>query len=794
MAAAWCLFALVRIPQLTLSPTRRLWGELETDALTVPWTLWHVAWQLIHGRSFAGHTAMVAWPEGGTFWPAMPLESLLLVPVTLGAGAVFASNLLQLLHVGLAGGACYALLRRVSGSWAAALAVTPLMALSPVLLCSAHNGNPEAAQLYWLPLAGLATWEAVRRERASLVPVAALVLALAMISNTYVGLAAGVTVLAMAALAATGRWRRLACILGGAGLIAAPILAWAATISMGQGSILQRSAEVVARQRLIQGQASLLDLLVPGTRYALGPGLVPTTFVIGASVGAVAGVLMVVVLLTRRASGPPWRSRLILLGMISVGAFMALGPHLKLGGPLLDSASTGLPLPWLLLDSLPPFSQLIELWRFSMVIHLGAALLIGLWLVRRPRWMAMAVGIALFSEATLLNPGPVVWRSSVTAYSDMGGLFEGLEGGAVLHLPARQGYWPLYFQTLHQRPVASSTERPLDEELFGRLAGPGWTLDSLRTHAHERGFRWLVLHVREDMEALQPVGAVARELEDTGLVTRSHGSLLLVDLQQPGPWPRVVHRSLALPSAGSGAPLLDTGRIPQLDAAPPDPTLPDPELLMRVVVRQTEGEDTPLEQLSMRHEDPDHVMDLLPIEPAARVLDLGCGAGFYTLRLADEVGPGGAVLALDVVESMIDMLQGRLARASSTQLEAIVRPSVCTMGDLDIPAETLDLVFLSHLDYPLFYPLPQPLEDQLTSATRALKVGGHLAVLQYMGVSLEDPQLWAWASAGNIIRNMQAQGLALVVVHHAGQPGAWPGSPDPTGRYDSRLFIFVKPR
>ncbi len=562
---AWTLLAVVRMPSLLAAPARRLWGDVQTDLLTVPWTLWHVAWDAVYMRQLGGHTASVDWPDGGTFWPASPLESLLLTPVTLLLGAVVAANLLQLLHVGLAGGCAYALLRRVTGSWVAALAVSPLLALSPVLLCSAHNGNPEAAQLYWLPLAGLAAYEAMRSPRARLVPVASLLLAFSVISNVYVGLATGVAVLGMLALSGVRRWGRATAIVSLGVVLASPVLLWAASISMGRGSILQRDAEVVARQRLLEGQASLLELVRPGIGRSLGPDLEPTAFLSCASVGLVAALLALGVLLLGGRQGVRLRVRLVGLGLAIVGALMALGPRLKL---LPGAEGTAIPLPWLALDWAPPFSQLIELWRFSMLMGFGAALLIGSWLAGRSRWLALGVGLALILEAALLTPGPRAWQVAHTAHSELPELLEDLELGAVMHLPARQGYWPLYFQTLHHRPVGSSTEQPLDMDLFGRLAQPSWSLETLHAFGRERNFRWLLVHVRPDMEALQDVQAIATQLDRAGLVLRRSDELLLVDLHAPGPWPQRPFETRARPVAGPGGMRLDTGAAPALYLEP----------------------------------------------------------------------------------------------------------------------------------------------------------------------------------------------------------------------------------
>src|SRR5690349_8050470 len=42
------------------------------------------------------------------------------------------------------------------------------------------------------------------------------------------------------------------------------------------------------------------------------------------------------------------------------------------------------------------------------------------------------------------------------------------------------------------------------------------------------------------------------------------------------------------------------------------------------------------------------VMRLAEIEPGMRVADIGAGEGYYTVRLAEKVGPKGRVLAEDI--------------------------------------------------------------------------------------------------------------------------------------------------
>src|SRR5689334_19323902 len=47
-----------------------------------------------------------------------------------------------------------------------------------------------------------------------------------------------------------------------------------------------------------------------------------------------------------------------------------------------------------------------------------------------------------------------------------------------------------------------------------------------------------------------------------------------------------------------------------------------------------------------REEEPAKLMKALKLKPGMTVCDLGCGNGFYTLKLAKEVAPDGKVLAV----------------------------------------------------------------------------------------------------------------------------------------------------
>ena len=53
------------------------------------------------------------------------------------------------------------------------------------------------------------------------------------------------------------------------------------------------------------------------------------------------------------------------------------------------------------------------------------------------------------------------------------------------------------------------------------------------------------------------------------------------------------------------------------------------------------------------------VREALDIHPAQRVLDVGCGPGFYCLEIASEVGPDGEVLGIDASIPMLELASRR---------------------------------------------------------------------------------------------------------------------------------------
>src|SRR5205085_3885183 len=67
---------------------------------------------------------------------------------------------------------------------------------------------------------------------------------------------------------------------------------------------------------------------------------------------------------------------------------------------------------------------------------------------------------------------------------------------------------------------------------------------------------------------------------------------------------------------------------------------------------------------------PDQIMDALNIADGSRVADIGAGSGWFTIHLAQRVGPKGVVYAQDVQPQMLEAIRRRVQREGLRNVEA----------------------------------------------------------------------------------------------------------------------------
>lgn len=87
------------------------------------------------------------------------------------------------------------------------------------------------------------------------------------------------------------------------------------------------------------------------------------------------------------------------------------------------------------------------------------------------------------------------------------------------------------------------------------------------------------------------------------------------------------------------------------------------------------------------------VMDFAEIEPGMTVADIGAGNGYYTVRLAERVGPNGRVLAQDIDRDALERLGSRVERERLDNVS--IKPGAS--DDPRLPEDSFDRIFLVHM-------------------------------------------------------------------------------------------------
>lgn len=128
-----------------------------------------------------------------------------------------------------------------------------------------------------------------------------------------------------------------------------------------------------------------------------------------------------------------------------------------------------------------------------------------------------------------------------------------------------------------------------------------------------------------------------------------------------------------------------------------------------------------------REEDCKTMLAALHVKPGDVVCDLGCGNGFYTLKLAHLVGEKGRVVAVDIQREMLELLKERAAEEKVTNIE----PVLGTVIDPKLPADSLDLVLLVDVYHEFSHP-----EQMLAAIRKSLKPTGRVALVEFRA---EDP-------------------------------------------------------
>jgi len=154
----------------------------------------------------------------------------------------------------------------------------------------------------------------------------------------------------------------------------------------------------------------------------------------------------------------------------------------------------------------------------------------------------------------------------------------------------------------------------------------------------------------------------------------------------------------------------------------------------RIVATYTAAADT-FDTLPFWHHFGRRTVDLLALRPGARVLDLCCGTGASALPAAEQAGPTGRVLAVDLTPALIAQARAAATARGLDQVEF----QVADVDVLDVPPASLDAVVSV---FGLFF-----LDDMAGTVRRAwswLAPGGQLAVTVWGKVVLSPGEPYFW--------------------------------------------------
>ncbi len=87
---------------------------------------------------------------------------------------------------------------------------------------------------------------------------------------------------------------------------------------------------------------------------------------------------------------------------------------------------------------------------------------------------------------------------------------------------------------------------------------------------------------------------------------------------------------------------------------------------------------------------PDQIMDAVHVADGSTVADIGAGAGWFTIRLAQRVGPKGMVYAQDVQRLMLDAIKRRVQREGLENVTTVQAHG----NEPNLPARTLDAILM----------------------------------------------------------------------------------------------------
>lgn len=153
---------------------------------------------------------------------------------------------------------------------------------------------------------------------------------------------------------------------------------------------------------------------------------------------------------------------------------------------------------------------------------------------------------------------------------------------------------------------------------------------------------------------------------------------------------------------------------------------------------------------------PELIMDALQIADNSVVADIGPGAGWFTMHLAQRAASG-VVYARDVQREMVEAVRRRVSRAGLNN----VQPEQSTYDDPKLPARALDAVSLVDVYQEISDPVVY-----LRNVARALKPTGRIGIVNYKPTPRGGPGPAVRVERATVEADATAAGLRVLSYHN----------------------------
>lgn len=131
-----------------------------------------------------------------------------------------------------------------------------------------------------------------------------------------------------------------------------------------------------------------------------------------------------------------------------------------------------------------------------------------------------------------------------------------------------------------------------------------------------------------------------------------------------------------------------------------------------------------------QREQEEHCSKLIPalkLKQGDVVADIGAGSGFYTFAMAQFVGPKGKILAVDIQEEMLALINYRIKKGKVKN----VQPVLGTITNPKLKESSVDLILLVDVYHEFSHPYEMTVE-----LVKSLKPKGRMIFVEFR---LEDP-------------------------------------------------------